>query len=63
MDKPERLFDVRIARRNIAAGVITQDEFDAWLAQTEDSAANAVRGDAKMVRGAVDDHSTIADED
>lgn len=63
MDKPESLFDVRVQRRNLARGVITQEELDAMLAALPDDADKALRSEVRVVRGAVDDHSTIADED
>ena len=39
MNKPDRLFDVRTVRRNIAAGLVTEEEYQAWLDAQEDCAA------------------------
>ncbi|MCK6504866.1 hypothetical protein L6R53_15935 [Myxococcota bacterium] len=63
MDKPDSLFDVRTARRNLARGLITQAEFDAMLASLEDSADKAVKADTRFVRRAWHDAGEYTDED
>jgi hypothetical protein len=33
----EELFDIRVVERNIARGLVTREEYNAWLASVEDS--------------------------
>lgn len=63
MDKPDRLFDVRIARRNLARGLITQAELDALLASLEDSADKAQKADTRFVRRAYHDIGDYTEDD
>lgn len=42
MQKPESLFDNRVVERNIAAGLVTREEYEAWLASLEDCSEKLV---------------------
>ncbi|RME27085.1 MAG: hypothetical protein D6798_05375 [Deltaproteobacteria bacterium] len=50
MDKPEHLFDIRVVERNIAAGVITREDYEAWLEGLEDCADRAEEIEARPIR-------------
>ena len=41
-DKPLHYFDARTAERNISRGLITREEYDAFLEQAEDCSDNAI---------------------
>lgn len=36
--KPARLFDIRTIERNIARGLVTPEEYEAWLSSLPDEA-------------------------
>jgi hypothetical protein len=41
-DKPLHLFDARTAERNISRGLITREEYEAFLGEAEDCSDNAI---------------------
>lgn len=41
MDKPEPVFDTRTLRRHIASGMLTEADYQAYLASLEDCADKA----------------------
>ena len=45
----ERLFDTRVVERNIAAGIVSREEYEAWLAALPDSADTGLEAHARMV--------------
>ena len=48
-NKPESLFDHRIVHRNIARGLISQEEYDAWLDKQEDCAEHGQESEVRFV--------------
>ncbi|MCB9780842.1 MAG: hypothetical protein H6742_19900 [Alphaproteobacteria bacterium] len=67
MDKPAHLFDRRTVKRNMAAGLITKDEYQAWLDSLDDCGDSVVVSDVKFEHRARFDHTasgyTDADDD
>ena len=41
MSKKETLFDVRVARRNIDAGLVSQEEYDKYLKSLKDATGDS----------------------
>lgn len=54
IDKPERKFDLRTLERNLRKGLITQEEYDAYLKNLPDSADNVDNIEAEFVEGILD---------
>lgn len=50
-DKPDSLYDSRIIERNIAAGLVTRADYEAWLASLEDDASKCVETTTQFIRG------------
>jgi len=55
MSKDERLFDLRTLERNLAKGLITQKEYDAYLGKLEDVEDNMAVIEAEFEEGVLDD--------
>lgn len=55
MTNKEKLFDRRVVERNIAKGLITEEEYHAYLASLEDSEHKAEAFKAEFVEGVLDD--------
>lgn len=49
MKDPERVYDVRVVDRYIAAGVLTREEYEKYLASLPDVSADAVETNAQFV--------------
>lgn len=50
----ERVFDVRILERNLDKGLISREEYDAYLASLDDAGENATVIEAEFVVGVFD---------
>lgn len=48
MDKPAHLFDRRTVKRNIAAGLVTKDEYQAWLDGLDDASEHGETSEVKF---------------
>ncbi len=47
--KPVSLFDQRVVKRNIARGLISQEDYDAWLNKQEDCAEHGEESEVDFV--------------
>jgi len=50
MDTPERLFDVRILKRNLTAGLVKKTELKERLDALPDDAERSVTADTRFIR-------------
>lgn len=48
-EKNPKLFDLRVVERNIAKGLITRDEYEAYLQSIDDSAERAEKIESEFV--------------
>ncbi len=53
-NNPERHYDYRVARFFVAQGVITQDQYDAWVESQEDCAELGVETGTRMESSAAE---------
>lgn len=53
----DRLFDVRVLERNLQKGLLTQAEFDKYVASLDDAEKNATPVVAEFVEGVLKDRS------
>jgi hypothetical protein len=45
----EELFDIRVVERNIARGLVTREEYNAWLATLDDSTELSKTSDVRFM--------------
>lgn len=54
-EKKERLFDLRTVERNIENGLITREEYQAYLKELDDAAERAEKIEATFEVGVLDE--------
>ncbi len=58
MDKPAHYFDTRVVERNIAAGLITREDYKAFLDGLEDCEEQSAQTETRFLR-----HDDVEDDD
>lgn len=51
----DRLFDVRVLKRNLEKGLISRQEYDDYLSKLGDAESNSTTIQAEFVEGVLDD--------
>ena len=59
MENPDRTFDVRVVDRMMRAGVVTQEQYAAWLESIEDSASECETSNVHMVFSRLPGHKDL----